>query len=150
MSVKFSLLAVAAVLLASSGAAQITGSRVNPGTVPGERAAKQRPTRPQPPAEPRVEAEAEVAVEAEADAETGVEAQAEAQAAGPIVAATRSDFRAGAEVRDTEGGLVGTVDSTGNVRAKLPFGSFGKNDRGLVISLSRAELEAAAAAQSSS
>ena len=157
MSVKFSLFAAAAVLVASSGAAQITGSRVNPGTVPGERTVKQRTPRPQPPAEPK--AEAEVAVEAEAEADAAVETQAEAQAAGPIVAATRSDFRAGAEVRDPEGGLVGTVESvdedgavvsTGNVRAKLPFGSFGKNDRGLVISLSRAELEAAAAAQSPS
>ena len=154
MSVKSSwVAAVSAALLATSGAAQITGSRVNPGTLPGDRAAKapasaDEPERPAQ-AEARVEAEGEV----EAEADDG------SPAGGSIVAATRSDFRAGAEVRDPEGGLVGTVESvdddgavvsTGSVRAKLPFGSFGKNDRGLVISLSRAELEAAAAAQSPS
>ena len=75
---------------------------------------------------------------------------------GPVVDAEVTDFRTGIEVRDTEGGLVGVVESidgegaivfTGNRRARLPFRSFGKNNLGLVISLSRAELEAAASAQ---
>jgi hypothetical protein len=78
---------------------------------------------------------------------------------GPVVEAEVTDFRTGLEVRDTKGGLVGVVESvdgegaivfTGNRRARLPFRSFGKNNLGLVISLSRAELEAAAAAQSPS
>jgi len=88
----------------------------------------------------------------EASAETSTEAEA-----GPVTAAEPTDFRTGIEVRDTQGGLVGTVESvdgegavvsTGSLRAKLPFQSFGKNNLGLVISLSRAELEAAASAQS--
>lgn len=90
----------------------------------------------------------------------------QAQAAAPepaeaaaVTAATAADVRSGAEVRDTSGGLVGTIESvdaegavvaTGSVRAKLPFSSFGKNGEGLVISVTRAELEAAAAAQSHS
>ena len=97
-----------------------------------------------------------------AQTEAPVEANpAEAQASpeaqeGPVTAAAPTDFRAGLEVRDSNGGLVGTVESvdgqaaivfTGNLRAKLPFQSFGKNNLGLVISLSRAELEAAASAQ---
>ena len=153
MSVKSSsLVALAAALLATSGAAQITGSRVNPGTLPGDRAAKARTPADEPERPP--EAEARVEAEGEADAAAAAQADNGTPAGGRIVAATRSDVRAGAEVRDTEGGLVGTVESvdsegavvsTGNVRAKLPFESFGKNDRGLVISLSRAELEAAAA-----
>jgi hypothetical protein len=153
MSVKSSwLAAVSAALLATSGAAQITGSRVNPGTLPGDRAKARAPAdAPERPAEARVEAEAEADAAVETQADDG------SPTGGAIVAATRSDVRAGAEVRDTQGGLVGTVESvdsdgavvsTGNVRAKLPFGSFGRNDRGLVISLSRAELEAAASSQS--
>jgi hypothetical protein len=88
-------------------------------------------------------------------AETASQTSPEAQA-DPITAAAATDFRAGLEVRDSNGGLVGTVESvdgqgaivfTGNLRAKLPFQSFGKNNQGLVISLSRAELEAAASAK---
>ena len=82
--------------------------------------------------------------------------EASTEAPGPVTAAQPTDFRTGIEVRDATGGMVGTVESvdsdgavvfTGNVRAKLPFQSFGKNNLGLVISLSRAELEAAATAQ---
>ncbi len=87
---------------------------------------------------------------AEARAEVVAEAQAETQATetGPV---TISDVREGSRVHDTQGGLVGTIESvdesgavvsTGRARAKLPFSSFGKNDRGLVISLTRAQLEA--------
>lgn len=94
-----------------------------------------------------------VAAEAEANAEATASAQTEA---GPVTEATPADVLTGIEVRDANGGMVGTVEtvdsegavvSTGNVRAKLPFRSFGKNDRGLVISLTRTQLEAAARAQ---
>ena len=70
--------------------------------------------------------------------------------------ATAADIRAGLAVFDQQGGEVGTVETvdadgavvaTGKVRAKLPLTSFGKNNRGLVISLSKAQLEAAAQAQ---
>jgi preprotein translocase subunit YajC len=76
-----------------------------------------------------------------------------------VTAATAADLRAGAAVVDTQGGAVGTIESvdaegavvsTGTVRAKLPLSSFGRNDRGLVISLTRAQLEAAASAQTPS
>ena len=100
------------------------------------------------------------AQETEAPKQEASDASAEASSeaeAGPVTAAEPADFRTGLEVRDPQGGLVGTVESvdgegavvsTGNLRAKLPFQSFGKNNLGLVISLSRAELEAAASAQS--
>ena len=38
----------------------------------------------------------------------------------------------------------GAVVATGTARAKLPLTSFGRNNQGLVISLTRAQLEAAA------
>ena len=92
------------------------------------------------------------------EAEPASEAAASTEAEpGPVTEAQVTDVRTGMQVRDSEGGMVGTVESvdgegaivfTGNLRAKLPFRSFGKNNLGLVISLSRSELEAAASAQS--
>ncbi len=100
-------------------------------------------------------------------AETGVEGtissdnQADADTVGdevepgPVTMADATDILQGVEVRGPEGELVGTIESvdsegavvsTGEIRAKLPFQSFGKNGLGLVISLNRSELEAAAAA----
>lgn len=103
----------------------------------------------------------QAADQAVADARAEVAAEARAQAAprgvaGELRIATISDVEEGSPVRDPEGGLVGTVESvdeegaivsTGRTRARLPFSSFGRNDRGLVISLTRAELEAAVAAR---
>jgi rRNA processing protein Gar1 len=59
---------------------------------------------------------------------------------------------AGAAVYDASGAQVGTIDSvsggnavvsTGSVKAALPMTSFAKGDKGLVISMSKADLEAA-------
>jgi hypothetical protein len=96
----------------------------------------------------------------QAPAQAGTSAQAQASAsaqpaadAGPTVLATAADIRAGVQVRDQTGAAVGSIESvdatgavvaTGNVRAKLPLTSFGRNNQGLVISLTRAQLEAAA------
>ena len=64
-------------------------------------------------------------------------------------------MKTGAEVRDTDGNLVGTIESvdakgaviaTGQSRVQIPVASFAKNDQGLVIAMSRAELDAAAKA----
>lgn len=79
-------------------------------------------------------------------------AQANAQA-GATAPATAADLRSGATVHDTQGGTVGTIESadasgavinTGTARARLPLTSFARNDTGLVISMTRAQLEAAA------
>jgi len=65
--------------------------------------------------------------------------------------ATAADIKAGASVYDQTGASVGKVDSvdadgaivnTGEVRAEIPFSSFGKNDKGLVVSVTKADLEA--------
>lgn len=70
-----------------------------------------------------------------------------------VTAATEADFKAGVPVFDQKGGVVGKVESvsakgavvsTGKARAEIPTASFGKNDKGLVMSMTKAELEAAA------
>lgn len=71
-----------------------------------------------------------------------------------VTAATEADFKAGVPVFDQKGGVVGKVESvsakgavvsTGKARAEIPTASFGKNDKGLVMSMTKSELEAAAA-----
>ncbi|HEY1143997.1 MAG TPA: hypothetical protein VGE68_08190 [Sphingomicrobium sp.] len=67
-----------------------------------------------------------------------------------VTAATAEDIKAGVVVFDQAGARVGKVDSvdsdgavvnTGKARAKIPLASFGKNEKGLVISVSKAELD---------
>ena len=73
--------------------------------------------------------------------------------AGQVTLATAADVKAGVSVFDEGGALVGTIDSvdsdsaiinTGKARADVPLASFGKNDKGLVVSLTKAELDAQA------
>ena len=72
---------------------------------------------------------------------------------GQAVAATASDVKSGVSVYDQNGGLVGKVESvsskgavinTGTVKASIPVSSFAKNDKGLVIAMSKADIDAAA------
>jgi hypothetical protein len=78
---------------------------------------------------------------------------AQASASGATTAATAADVKAGVSVYDQKGGVVGKIDSvsgknavidTGTARAQIPISSFAKSDKGLVISMTKAELEAAA------
>lgn len=108
-----------------------------------------------------VEAAKEATAEAiDANGQADVRAQATtpagaAQASvGATAAATPADVKAGASVHDTQGGMVGTIESvdatgaviaTGKARVQIPLASFAKNDTGLVISLTKAQLEAEAA-----
>jgi preprotein translocase subunit YajC len=87
---------------------------------------------------------------ADAAAATGTGATATASTA---TAATAADVKAGATVVDQQGGTVGTIESvdangavisTGKARVQIPVTSFAKNERGLVISLTKAQLEAEA------
>ena len=77
-----------------------------------------------------------------------------AAAEKPVVtAATAADLKTGVSVYDQKGDLVGTVEkvdgdnavvSTGSARASIALSSFGKSDQGLVISMTKGELNAAA------
>lgn len=100
-----------------------------------------------------VGAQAGAAPAATAQAASATDATAPTPAAGAVVAATQADFKAGSTVLDAKGATVGTIEkvtaagavvSTGTVRAEIPLASFGKSDKGLVIAMTKAELEAAA------
>lgn len=70
-----------------------------------------------------------------------------------VTAATEADLKKGIEVYDQSGALVGKVDSvsakgavvnTGKARAEIPVASFGKNDKGLVVAITKSEIDAQA------
>lgn len=78
---------------------------------------------------------------------------ASAGTAGTAAPATASDVVAHASVYDQSGGTVGTIESvdasgavlsTGSVKVRVPVTSFAKTDKGLVIGMTKAEVEAAA------
>lgn len=84
----------------------------------------------------------------ETTAATGTTAQT-----GAVQAATKADIKAGVAVVDQAGAPVGKVESvtasgavvsTGAARVQIPLDSFGKNEKGLVIAMSKTQLEAAA------
>ncbi|MGN6059545.1 MAG: hypothetical protein ACTHOI_13295 [Sphingomicrobium sp.] len=67
--------------------------------------------------------------------------------------ATAADVKKGVVVYDQNGGVVGKIDSvsgknavlsTGSTRATVPISSFAKNDKGLVIGMTKAEIDAQA------
>jgi hypothetical protein len=73
-----------------------------------------------------------------------------------VTQAKATDIKAGASVYDQAGALVGKVDSvtadgaivsTGKARAEVPLSSFGLNDKGLVVSVTKSELDAQAKAK---
>jgi hypothetical protein len=89
-------------------------------------------------------------------AQTGTTPSGQTTGAAPaaaLTAATAADVKAGVSVFDQKGGSVGKVESvtgeravvdTGKVKATVPISSFAKNDQGLVISMTKAEIDAAA------
>ena len=69
-------------------------------------------------------------------------------------AALAADVKVGATVNDTTGAVVGTIESvsgdvavlsTGANKVSLPLSSFGQGDKGPIIAMSRAQIDAAAA-----
>jgi hypothetical protein len=72
---------------------------------------------------------------------------------GQVTLATEADIKDGVSVYDEKGGLVGKVESvspkgaivnTGDAKAEIALSSFGKNDQGLVVSVTKAEIDAKA------
>ena len=73
--------------------------------------------------------------------------------AGATSAATAADVKSGVSVYDEKGGLIGKIQSvsgsnavvnTGVTRAQIPIASFAKNDKGLVMGMTKAQLDASA------
>lgn len=82
-------------------------------------------------------------------------AQTGATPTAPAAPAAGAAPTVGAKVFDATGGAVGTIEKvdaanavvfTGTKRATLPLAAFAKNDKGLVISMTQTELNAAVAA----
>ena len=70
-----------------------------------------------------------------------------------VTAATADDLKKDVEVYDQSGGLVGKIDlvkgdaaivNTGKARAEIPVASFGKNEKGLVVAITKADIDAQA------
>ena len=68
--------------------------------------------------------------------------------------ATAADIIAGSEIRDTQGEVIGAVESVdaegaivanGATRIRVPLEGFGKNSKGLVLNMTKAQFEAAVA-----
>lgn len=109
-----------------------------------------------------VEAEATTPVadvQAEAQATTQADAATTQPATGAVTAATAADVTTGTTVFDQAGAEVGKIESasaegaviaTGKSRVQIPIASFGKNSKGLVIAMSKSQLDAAAAGQTPS
>ncbi|HYX47254.1 MAG TPA: hypothetical protein VE820_10605 [Sphingomicrobium sp.] len=66
---------------------------------------------------------------------------------------TKADVKAGASIFDTSGNSVGKVESisakgavvnTGKVKVTVPISSLAKSDKGLVIAMTKSQIEAAA------
>lgn len=92
-------------------------------------------------------------VAAPAAAQDAGQPASQAQPAAPVPAAA-ADLVVGAQVIGSDGEVVGTIEeadangavvNTGTVRGRLALDGFYKDQRGLLIGYSRAELEAAAA-----
>jgi hypothetical protein len=73
---------------------------------------------------------------------------------GKAIPASPADIVAGLQVSDTNGVLIGTVDSVGadgavilygSQRARIPLHAFGKNKNGLLLGITKAQFEAAVA-----
>lgn len=70
-----------------------------------------------------------------------------------VAKATAADVKSGASVYDQKGGVVGKIVSstaktavidTGTTKVSVPRSSLGKSDKGLVVGMTKAEIDAAA------
>lgn len=89
---------------------------------------------------------------AQASAQAPAEAQPAAPAAAAPTPAAAADLVAGATVHGPDGSVVGRIEepdaegavvTTGSARARLPLNNFLKGEKGLMISVNRAQFEAA-------
>lgn len=149
------LVGVAAVALGAGVQAEQVKPKTAPatqpaGTVPDEATAK---TAVQPDqAQPAQTQPAQTQPTATDQTSATTSASADASAS-QVKAATAADVKSGVEVYDQKGGRVGKVESvsakgavinTGTARASIPVSSFAKNDKGLVLAMTKTELETAA------
>jgi hypothetical protein len=154
MGLRLTILATAAILLPVAAAAQSTPP-TQP-SVPDEPMAGQSQTAP---GQTQTTPGQSQAMPGEASQMTPPQtgqtpsSQASGKAEVALTKVTAADLRAGVSVYDQKGDIVGKIKSTsskgavvdtGSVSVDVPTGSFAKGDKGLVIGMTRAEIEAAA------
>jgi hypothetical protein len=150
MTLKINMLAVAgALVLPAALMAQTTGSEMQPPV----------PTPPEQTQPPASDEPGEMSMPDTQETQQPADQStpgSQATAPGSTTPATAADLRTGATVHDTQGGTVGTIESadasgavvnTGTARARLPVSSFARDSSGLVIAMTKAQLEAAAQPQ---
>lgn len=150
MGLRVTILATAAILLPAAAMAQDMKPTTTPPTAPQATAPGQMGTTPgQEQATPGQASDLTPAV-------TGTTPSG--QATGKVETAattkvTKADVKAGAAIFDTSGNSVGKIDSvsakgavldTGKVKVTVPISSLAKSDKGLVIAMTKAQVEAAA------
>jgi hypothetical protein len=104
----------------------------------------------QPSQEPRDITNQDIVDKAELDAVAKRRAGKKAPKTKGPVPATQADIVAGSEIRDNKGVPIGKVDrldadgvvvATTGGRVKIPLDAFGKDDKGLVFAISKAEFD---------
>jgi hypothetical protein len=172
MRLKLSILATAAILLPGAAIAQDAKPNAAPpaakpatppqatapgqtGTTPGQEQATPGQASDLTPAvtgtTPSGQTTAKGAENGDVNANATAAANAKAEAAQTKV--TKADVKAGATLFDSSGASVGKIDSvtakgavvdTGKVKVTIPLSSLAKGDKGLMIGMTKAEIEAAA------
>lgn len=140
MGLRLTILASAAMLLPAAALAQ-----------------DMQPTNPAPATAPAATAPSAAATGQASDSTAATTAPSPSASAKTETAATtkatKADVKAGASIFDTSGNAVGKIDSvsakgavlnTGKVKVTVPISSLAKSDKGLVIAMTKAQVEAAA------
>jgi hypothetical protein len=151
MRLRLKLLAASAILLPFAAGAQ-TAHQPAPGTPPMEpQGTAPGQTGMTPGQEQTTPGQASDVTPAVTGQTPSGQTTAKAQTATTKV--TKADVKTGATVYDSAGGTVGKIESvtskgavlnTGKVSVTVPLSSIAKSDKGLVIGMTKAEIEAAA------
>lgn len=155
MGLKLMILGAAAILLPATAMAQDMQPTTPPATPP---AAPQSTAPGQTGTTPGQEQTTPGQASDLTPAVTGTTPSGQTTAKGETTAAattkvTKADVKTGAEIFDTSGATVGKIDSvsakgavvdTGKVKVTVPLSSLAKSDKGLVIAMTKAQIEAAA------
>jgi len=157
MRLTFTIFASAAILVPAAATAQVaqpaaSPQAAEPATPPQATTPGQEQTAPGE-ASDLTPADTGRAPSGQTTAKGAVNANANAKAEVATTKVTKADVKAGATLYDSSGASVGKIDSvtakgavldTGKVKVTVPLSSLAKSDKGLVIGMTKAQIEAAA------
>lgn len=154
MTFRLNILATAAILLPVAAGAQ-TVQPSTPSTPPQTTAPGQTETTPgQEQTTPGQASEITPAVTGETPSgQTTAKGEAKATTEVATTKVAKADVKAGATVSDSSGNSVGKIESvnakgavlnTGKVKVTIPLSSLAKGEKGLLIGMTKSEIEAAA------